>query len=469
MVVSPACVVRVKLVPQEREDERSLQLKQEAVGTIRSASRAQEEARLLSRAISGTKHRLETSPGTKNKRARSTKTVAQDWKSLSRKLWAHAPYKVFNIATSQDREKLTSSMLENLLDKVKGYRLRNDTLDDVDEALNSLKHAGSIEALCDILRELYPLMQTCNRRDRKQCELGYIWTAFDTIRELWDAINMSDKWKEGWFASNVHGPVLATFKSIEGTIYQMTDIRGRASRLSGQDYRHDSILHHQGLDLDLVSMEAKPTQQRGGRRKDMSKLEMSLAGNLQLALALVPTDRKEVRDKIRAHAVMCSGYQITLLEARRVDDCILIYSIGTSTVPMTVELSHQFAELISLMILFKRRVELNIATIIQARSTATDLRSSIGSNNSSDAVLSMTNSLNTSKILYENHQDNPDDSGSEYSEDDDDEDGESEPEENDQEEEEDEDADTNQFETDESDRDGDDDEYLTDESEEEED
>ncbi|KAF8976149.1 hypothetical protein BGZ46_008497 [Entomortierella lignicola] len=73
-------------------------------------------------------------------------------------------------------------------------------------------------------------------------------------------------------------------------------------------------------------------------------------------------------------------------------------------------------------------------------------------------------------------QDNPDDSGSEYSEDDgdldidEDEDGEYEPEENDQEEEGDEDADNNQFETDESDRDDDDDdEYLTDESEEEED
>ncbi|KAF9351740.1 Ribonucleoside-diphosphate reductase large subunit [Mortierella sp. AD094] len=67
--------------------------------------------------------------------------------------------------------------------------------------------------------------------------------------------------------------------------YNMTDIKGKAAALSGADMHHDAILHHKALDLDLVEMEAKPTDRRFGKFSDLLKLEKAIAANLKMALA----------------------------------------------------------------------------------------------------------------------------------------------------------------------------------------
>ncbi|KAF9400471.1 hypothetical protein BGX21_004247 [Mortierella sp. AD011] len=312
---------------------------------------------------------------------------SSSWKNYARKPWSSAKYNIFNMARSEDRSKIDPNTLQSLRDMVGNFSLKDDDLEDLEEPLNTFRHLDSLQVLFDILSEMYPKMQVRDYSDSFSLELRYIWTTFDTMRDMWGMVNMSLGWKEGWFASNIHGPILSILRTIPDIEYKMTDIKGKAAALSGIDMRHDAILHHRSLDLDLVVMEAKPTSRQSGRLSDLQKLEKSIAANLQLALTKVPKTQEDKRKHIRSFAILCSGFQISFLEGRLVEDTVLMYCTGKVTLPTTVTISYELAQTLKSVISFKRRVQEMIDILLQARSVPQDLSSSVGSSSSEGIIV----------------------------------------------------------------------------------
>ncbi|KAF9205023.1 hypothetical protein BGZ49_004569 [Haplosporangium sp. Z 27] len=353
---------------------------QATLGAVESAVHARKRARELAIAdMSGKRKQTCTEkPKTRN---------SSSWKNYARKPWNTSKYSIFNMARSEDRSKIDSNTLQNLRDMVENFALKHEKLEDLEEPLNTFRHIISLESLFDILSEMYPKMQVRDYSNPFCLELRYIWTTFDTMKDLWGMTNMSLGWKEGWFSSNIHGPILSIFRSIPDTEYKMTDIKGKAAALSGIDIRHDSILHHTALDLDLVVMEAKPNGRQSGKLSDIQKLEKAIAANLQLALAKLPKAQEDKKKYIRSFAVLCSGFQISFLEGRLIEDRVLIYSTGKVTIPTTVTVSHELSQTLKSIISFKRRVQGTVDVLLHARSISQDLSSSIGSSGSESVIV----------------------------------------------------------------------------------
>ncbi|KAG0014260.1 hypothetical protein BGZ80_010547 [Entomortierella chlamydospora] len=286
---------------------------------------------------------------------------SSSWKNYARKPWSSARYNIFNIARSEDRNKIDPNTLQGLRDMVGKFSLKDEDLEDLEEPLNTFRHLDSLQVLFDILSEMYPKMQVLDYSDSFSLELRYIWTTFDTMYD--------------------------NGERYVGDEYKMTDIKGKAAALSGIDMRHDAILHHRSLDLDLVVMEAKPTDRQSGRLSDLQKLEKSIAANLQLALTKVPKIQEDKRKHIRSFAILCSGFQISFLEGRLVEDTVLMYCTGKVTLPTTVTISYELAQTLKSVISFKRRVQGMIDVLLQARSVPQDLSSSIGSSGSEGIIV----------------------------------------------------------------------------------
>ncbi|KAI8348967.1 hypothetical protein B0O80DRAFT_173055 [Mortierella sp. GBAus27b] len=154
------------------------------------------------------------------------------------------------MALSSDRDKINGEALRFLMDVESRRQLDHDELEDMEEPLNTFRHVHSLEMLHTLLEEMYGKMQGRNYIDRRSCELRYIWTNFDTLRDLWDRTTMSTKWKESWFLAHLHVPVLGILRTIVDTEYKMADIKGMAAALTNIDLRNDAILHHISLALD---------------------------------------------------------------------------------------------------------------------------------------------------------------------------------------------------------------------------
>ncbi|KAF9177692.1 hypothetical protein BGZ51_001044 [Haplosporangium sp. Z 767] len=305
------------------------------------------------------------------------------------------------MANSSDRDKLDRNSLDSLKDMVKNFELKHDPMPELEEPLNTFRHLESMEALCDLLRETYPKMQTRNHADVVESELGYVWNVFETMRNLWCKEDLTAKWKEGWFTSNIHGPILQILRTIGKTEYRLTDIKGTAAALTGIDLRHDSILHHTILKLDLVVMEAKSTNHAAGRLCDLKKVEKALTANLQLAIKKLPDDHRYKRKHVRSHAILCSGFEIKFLEARLHEPAasedmkrmekgrgiVLVYSVGKAVIPTSVSVSYKLTQSLKAIIAFKRRVQANVDWLSQAKHISSDLASSVGSSGSVGVVV----------------------------------------------------------------------------------
>ncbi|KAF9577231.1 hypothetical protein BGW38_007703, partial [Lunasporangiospora selenospora] len=297
------------------------------------------------------------------------------WTSHTRKLWRDI--NVFNLTLSSDRDSLSSGALENLQSEIRLRSLDQESLDDLEEALNAFQHLTSTDALADVLKEHYPRMRGLGGSAQGQ-ELTYIWRAFDTMMDMWEGPTSTSGWREGWFASNIHGPLLSIIKSIGGTEYKMTDIKSKALNFFKEDMRHDALLFHVGLKVDFVVMEAKPHSQLAGRRTDLMKVEKAMVANLRLLLRHLPDHDPQRVAETRTFGIICSGYTISFLEARVDSGAYLVYTIGKTEVPTQVSMSFKLVNTVRMAISFKRRVQASVNCVLHARSISS-LNSSIGS------------------------------------------------------------------------------------------
>ncbi|KAI8356262.1 hypothetical protein B0O80DRAFT_22954 [Mortierella sp. GBAus27b] len=311
--------------------------------------------------------------------AKSRTRSSLSWQQYARKPWKTSNRLIFNMALSSDRDKINAEALRFLMDVESRRQLDHDELEDMEEPLNTFRHVHSLEMLHTLLEEMYGKMQGRNYIDRRSCELRYIWTNFDTLRDLWARTTMSTKWKESWFLAHLHVPVLGILRTIVDTEYKMADIKGMAAALTNIDLRNDAILHHISLALDLVVMEAKPSSQAAGMFKDLVKLEKCMTANLESAIAKLPKGHTDKIPDLRSHAILCSGFDINFLEASLVKDHVVIYAVGKVTIPKSVGSSYELAQSLKSILSFKRRVEANADLLLQARSTRPDFPTSEGS------------------------------------------------------------------------------------------
>ncbi|KAI8603412.1 hypothetical protein EDD21DRAFT_402869 [Dissophora ornata] len=300
------------------------------------------------------------------------------WAANARKLWKEV--KVFNLALISDRNALSNVALGSIRSELRPYHLDREAVDDLEEALNAFQHLTSIETLTDVLKEHYPRMRGLGRSTRGQ-ELAYIWRAFDTMMDMWEGPTSTSGWREGWFASNVHGPLLSIIKSIGDTEYRMTDIKSRALDPYKEDLRHDALLFHVGLKADLVVMEAKPHSQLAGRRADLMKVEKAMVANLRLLLRHLPDDDPHRIAEARTFGIFCSGYTISFLEARLDCGIYLIYVVAKTEVPIQASMLFKLADTVRAAISFKRRIQASVDCVLHARSISS-LGSSTGSSGS---------------------------------------------------------------------------------------
>ncbi|KAG0299387.1 hypothetical protein BGZ97_003724 [Linnemannia gamsii] len=300
------------------------------------------------------------------------------WTAHARKLWKDI--KVFNLALSSDRDALSNVALESIRSELRLHHLDRDALDDLEEALNAFQHLTSIETLTDVLKEHYPRMKGLGGSVKSQ-ELAYIWRAFDTMMDIWERPASTNGWREGWYASNIHGPLLSIIKSIGDTEYRMTDIKSKALDPYKEDMRHDALLSHTGLKIDLVVMEAKPHSQLAGRRADLKKVEKAMIANLRLLQRRLPDDDPHRIAEMRTFGILCSGYTISFLEARVDSGAYLIYVVGKTEIPIQASMSFKLVDTVRAAISFKRRIQASVNCVLHARSISS-LNSSTGSSGS---------------------------------------------------------------------------------------
>ncbi|KAF9415071.1 hypothetical protein BGZ94_000200 [Podila epigama] len=198
--------------------------------------------------------------------------------------------------------------------------------------------------------------------------------------DLWERPAATNGWREGWFTSNVHGPLLAIFKSITDTEYRMTDIKSKALDLYNEELRHDALLFHIGLEVDLLVMEAKPHAQLAGRRTDLKKLEKAMIANLRVLQRRIPNDDPQRVSDIRTFGILCSGYSMSFIEARATSGGYLVYSVGKTEVPMQPTTMFKLVDTVRAVISFKRRIQ-DTDSALHAKSIES-LNSSTGSSGS---------------------------------------------------------------------------------------
>ncbi|KAF9918143.1 hypothetical protein BGZ65_012584, partial [Modicella reniformis] len=229
--------------------------------------------------------------------------------------------KIFNVWKLKNRRGMTDIEKAKLLEKIGDYRLENDNADDVEPALKNFRYLVRGEAIFDLLQEFSPKMRTHDFTNKVKTELQFIWSAFDQMRLHWAHGYLSKKQLEGWLLAFLYAPLLSALQCIEGTHLQMTEKKPKHGADKENDVRHDAILYYEVMHLDLLTMEAKRHAQPAAQKKDVEKLEKSLASNLLMAERKT---NKECKSLLRTYGILVSGFEITIFEARYNDEkCIL--------------------------------------------------------------------------------------------------------------------------------------------------
>ncbi|KAF9438489.1 hypothetical protein BGZ76_007471 [Entomortierella beljakovae] len=285
------------------------------------------------------------------------------WTAATILPWPKAKYKIFNISVETQRNKLNPAVLQDLHKQIREYRLSCD--EDIDwEVASVFRQQTELSDIQNLLIEFYPNMQLKDPRDHVQGERAFFWTIMHLISNTWARASLKESHNEGWFGAHLHGPLLNIFSDIKDTTLKMTEIRSLGASMSGLNHKHDAVLRHDCLKLDLLITESKPNSGGWGRATDIKKLETGMTANLMMVLEKVPCEKYHL---VRAFSILLSGTDIYLLEARFISGVILIYKIGQFKFPAVAFKCNEVVDGLILIIKLKRRIEKAIATIQDLR------------------------------------------------------------------------------------------------------
>lgn len=127
-------------------------------------------------------------------------------------------------------------------------------------------------------------------------------------------------------------------------------------------FKHDGILTLVDLGLDIIVMETEGDRKQNYEMSDLEKLGRALSKNLCQAMENVLS---EDWVHLRTHGIFFSGFKVTLIEARLIDGFVVVYSVGQYPIPKGVAFCNMLAEVLLVLVGFKRRIERNNTTIQQ--------------------------------------------------------------------------------------------------------
>jgi hypothetical protein len=175
---------------------------------------------------------------------------------------------------------------------------------------------------------------------------------------------------EGWLISFVYGQFMTIFMDIEGTLLRMTErkISENSKKFDfvswpeRNDYRHDALLLMEAVKLDVVVVEAKPTEVKSD--DDFKKLGIVLSNDILSMKDRYPAIPEQ---DLKAHGIMFVGYQVYLLETRLKDGSPVVFTVSSFKIPKGGEESDHQTLLLALkwFISFGKRVRNNVELILK--------------------------------------------------------------------------------------------------------
>ncbi|KAF9202905.1 hypothetical protein BGZ49_006977 [Haplosporangium sp. Z 27] len=223
--------------------------------------------------------------------------------------------------------------------------------------------------------EFHAQMEIWDLYDQKQEDRFYIREMYIKAANLWqrDVLGKGSINNEGWLLWNLHGPLMDVFKAVRHVKLRATDLKGRNN---SRGDKHDMLVTHEVLPLDVVIMEAKRHKQKIPRTIDVEKAARTMAGNLTRALQLIPESlRGEYIKIMRSFGMINSALNITLLEARFIDGVPVVYEIRRFEVPDGPLICSKFVEGLSYMIAYKDRVRGFLDTLAEVISNISPVSS----------------------------------------------------------------------------------------------
>ena len=186
---------------------------------------------------------------------------------------------------------------------------------------------------------------------------------------LWEVYSKKDTAMEGWLITFVYGPFMSIFMEIKGTLLRMTE--RKVSRKSMKfdltkwpersDYRHDALLRMDELLLDVMIVEAKPTESIKCE-DDFKKLGIVLGNNILGMKDDLPAMEEGL---VYPTNMIPLALTVHFLEARLYDGKPVLFALETFTIPKGDGATDHKALLHALRMFtsFARRVRKNIREI----------------------------------------------------------------------------------------------------------
>lgn len=146
-----------------------------------------------------------------------------------------------------------------------------------------------------------------------QNELDYVWGTIDQQSKVWKMCSDKNMDMEGWLTCYVYAPPMLILMDIPSAYLKMTEFKISEGSLYQRnlvgDFRHDGILSVEKAGMDMVIMEAKPTE--AGVQDDLGKLGEVLSNSL---LGMKTRFKRIGEGDLRTYGIMFSGYNCTLIE-----------------------------------------------------------------------------------------------------------------------------------------------------------
>ncbi|KAG0090615.1 hypothetical protein BGZ93_002368 [Podila epicladia] len=261
------------------------------------------------------------------------------WTAATKKPWNSAPFPLYNVTSVGARESLTDEALEEI------------------EEITTLRDIGVLlDHYCSKCRLFDP-------RDADQNERAYVWQTMNIINTNWVRTSLDSDHCEGWFGAYLHVPLIDIFASILHCELKLCDIKSVGCEITKKCHKNDAVLHHRGLGIDLLLMEAKSHEGLSGMATDLLKLEQGMSANLVMAMRMVDKSKWSM---LRSFGLLMSACRVNILEIRFLDGHLVMYKIRTFSIPAFPSKCSEIVDAIQKMVATKHRVE-NVIAVLQDR------------------------------------------------------------------------------------------------------
>ncbi|KAF9315871.1 hypothetical protein BG006_003683 [Podila minutissima] len=342
--------------------KRAIQQKEGLLTTRSKKSKANHPSTTSVMAHSGELESLPSDSSGSNSSSKDSTAKMPHWTATTKKPWNSAPFPLYNVTSVGARASLTNEALAEIEEIVSEFFISikeyaTSTMMHSFRQQTTLKDIGTLlDHYCSKCRLLDP-------RDADQNERAYVWQTMNIINTNWVRTSLDIGHCEGWFGAYLHVPLIDVFASILHCELKLCDVKSAGCEISKRGHRNDAVLHHRGLGIDLLLMEAKSHEGVSGMATDLLKLEQGMSANLLMAMNKVGKSKWPL---LRSFGLLMSACRVNILEIRYLEGHLVMYKISTFSIPAFPSKCSEIVDAIQKMIATKHRIE-NVIAVLQDR------------------------------------------------------------------------------------------------------